>query len=61
MLEEWRRLGWVKVTWEWEGTCWVSLGRLGGAEGKRKSWGSGGDPFGWEENVLEEWMKCWEI
>ena len=48
--EEWRRcwrlLGWVKVLWEWKGTCWVSLGSLGGAEGKRKSWGSGGDPFG---------------
>ena len=39
----------------------VSFGSLGGAEGKRKSWGSGGDPFGWEENVLGEWMKCWEI
>ena len=36
--EEWRRcLGWVKFLWEWEGTCCVSLGSLGGAEGKRKS------------------------
>ena len=64
----WRCLGRVKVV-EWR-TCWGgevlgelgrSLGSLGGAEGERNSWGSGEHPFGWEENVLGEWMMCWEI